>query len=136
MQSNANSLGLKAPDVVTLTRMVKAGFSYEALRRFQLKSRLSLATVGKVIQIPPRTLARRKSTGKLTRQESERLLRVARLYDKAAELCDGDAAAATAWLSAPSRALGGHSPLEMAETEIGAREVEDLIGRLEHGVFS
>ena len=40
------------------------------------------------------------------------------------------------WLSSPQRALGGSTPLSLARTEVGAGLVEDLIGRLEHGVFS
>jgi putative toxin-antitoxin system antitoxin component (TIGR02293 family) len=40
------------------------------------------------------------------------------------------------WLKSPQKALGGKTPLEYSDTEPGAREVEDLLGRLEHGVFS
>jgi uncharacterized protein (DUF2384 family) len=40
------------------------------------------------------------------------------------------------WLRSPNRALGGESPLALSKTEVGAREVENLIGRLEHGVFT
>jgi putative toxin-antitoxin system antitoxin component (TIGR02293 family) len=56
-------------------------------------------------------------------------------FDKAVGLFEGDVAAARAWLETPSKALGSETPLAAVETEIGAREVEDLIGRLEHGVF-
>jgi putative toxin-antitoxin system antitoxin component (TIGR02293 family) len=47
-----------------------------------------------------------------------------------------DAEAAQQWLKTPARALGFESPLHFAETEAGAREVENLLGRIEHGVFS
>jgi putative toxin-antitoxin system antitoxin component (TIGR02293 family) len=40
------------------------------------------------------------------------------------------------WLSSPQVGLGGAVPLEYAETELGAREVEHLLGRIEHGVYS
>ena len=40
------------------------------------------------------------------------------------------------WLNSPQVGLGGATPLEYAETEVGAREVEDLLGRIEHGVYS
>ena len=59
-----------------------------------------------------------------------------RVFGKALELFEGDARAAERWLSSPRRALGGATPLELARTEDGAGEVEALIGRLEHGVFS
>ena len=62
--------------------------------------------------------------------------RYERFFDEALELFEGDAQAAERWLSSPKAALGGAVPSELAETGVGAREVEALIGRLEHGVFS
>jgi putative toxin-antitoxin system antitoxin component (TIGR02293 family) len=81
------------------------------------------------------TLVRRRKAGKLDRQESDRLLRYARLYGLA-EAVLGDSAAARDWLESPARALGYATPLSFAETEAGAREVEALLGRIEYGVFS
>jgi putative toxin-antitoxin system antitoxin component (TIGR02293 family) len=51
-------------------------------------------------------------------------------------LFEGDANAARQWLTAPQPALGGSTPGDYAATELGAREVENLIGRLEHGIPS
>ena len=62
--------------------------------------------------------------------------RAERVFGKAQKLFEGDARAAERWLSSPKAGLGGAVPSELAETEAGAREVEALIGRLEHGVFS
>ena len=64
------------------------------------------------------------------------LLRASRVFGRALELFEGDDAAARRWLSSPQRALGGSKPLSLAGTEVGTGLVEDLIGRLEHGVFS
>jgi putative toxin-antitoxin system antitoxin component (TIGR02293 family) len=69
-------------------------------------------------------------------QESERLLRISGVFERAVELFEGDIAAAVTWLTTPQKSLGRHSPLIYARTEVGAREVENLIGRLEHGVFT
>lgn len=65
----------------------------------------------------------------------DRLYRSARLFSIATEVFE-DNAAATEWLKSPQRALGNAVPLEMATTDIGAREVETLLGRIEHGVYS
>ena len=65
----------------------------------------------------------------------ERLFRIARLYDKAVELFE-DPQMARKWLKEPSWALGDVIPLQYADTELGAQEVEDLLGRIEHGVFT
>ena len=67
--------------------------------------------------------------------ESDRLLRASRVFGRALELFEGDPEAARRWLGLPQPALGGATPLAFARTEAGAREVEDLVGRLEHGVF-
>jgi putative toxin-antitoxin system antitoxin component (TIGR02293 family) len=64
------------------------------------------------------------------------LVRFARLFHLATALYDGDEDAARAWLRKPARALDGETPLDHAGTEAGAREVESLIGRLEHGVYT
>jgi len=87
-------------------------------------------------QIKIRTLSRRKARGRLEPDESDRLLRVARVFGKALELFEGDDEAARRWFSKPHKVLGGMSPAEMSKTDIGGLEVERLIGRLEHGVFS
>jgi putative toxin-antitoxin system antitoxin component (TIGR02293 family) len=97
---------------------------------------LSREALADLVQIKPRTLDRRKEGGRLRPEESDRLLRAARVFGGTIALFEGDADAARTWLSSPQRALGGAVPLEMARTEVGAREVESLVGRLEHGVFS
>lgn len=58
------------------------------------------------------------------------------VFDRAVELFQGDEAAASQWLQSPAPALGNVAPLVMAETEDGAREVENLIGRISHGVVT
>ena len=67
---------------------------------------------------------------------SKRLLRLSSLFEKCVDLYEGDVAAAVNWLTSPKKALNRQTPLLYARTELGAREVEDLIGRLDHGIFS
>ena len=62
-------------------------------------------------------------------------MRISNLYDRAIEVL-GDQERAEAWLKKPNKALGMKTPLQYADTELGAREVENLLGRLEYGVFS
>jgi putative toxin-antitoxin system antitoxin component (TIGR02293 family) len=131
-----NILGVATKDIQQMIDRLQAGFSFNTLERFQKASGLPLATIAELLQIPPRTFARRKSSGRLDPQESERLLRIATLFEKAITLFEGDVAGARAWFSRPNRALGNDSPLSFARSELGAREVEDLIHRLEYGIFS
>ncbi len=87
------------------------------------------------MNISPRTFSRRETGGKLQTDESDRLFRTGRLFDMAIELFE-DQALAQKWFTTPKKALGEKSPLAYADTEPGAKEVENLIGRLEHGVYS
>lgn len=134
--SDAELLGIKAHDLSSLLGEVNAGFDFRSFTRLQKAMDLPKYELAELVQIKPRTLTRRQVEGKLHPNESERLLRAARLFQKAIELFEGDAAAARTWLTTPNRALKDKRPLDLARTELGAREVENLIGRLEHGVFT
>ena len=130
------SLGLRETRVNALIEEVRAGLSFKALESFSLESGIAVTEIASLIELPERTLARRKVVGRLTSGESERLLRLSNVFEKAVRLFEGNVAAAVVWLKRPDRALGDNSPWTYLQTEIGAREVEDLIGQLEHGVFA
>jgi putative toxin-antitoxin system antitoxin component (TIGR02293 family) len=102
-----------------------------------LKELLGVSTerLTDVVGISPSTLSRRRKRGRFDKDESERILRVARIALRAAEVL-GSPENARKWLTEPARALGGEKPLAFADTEPGAREVERLLIRLEHGVYS
>ena len=129
-------LGLKTYDTRGLHEKVRQGLSFATLERLGRTLDLSPVTVADLLHIPARTFQRRKKHGRLRPDESDRLLRLSRLLGKTLQLFEGDVAAARAWLDAPSTALGGARPIELALTEPGTSEVETLIGRLEHGVFA
>jgi putative toxin-antitoxin system antitoxin component (TIGR02293 family) len=130
------SLGLRARDSGELIRRIERGLSFKALQSLEARSGLPLAVIAEVIGIPERTLARRKTAGTLAPEESERLVRLATIFEKAVQLFEGRVLEAVRWLMTPAKALDHHAPLSYARTELGGREVENLIGRLEHGVFS
>ncbi len=132
----AASLGLTRNRTQELVRQIEQGLPYRALESLCEVSGLTADEIGSVIAIPQRTLARRRVSGTLTTDESERLLRISGVFEKAVELFEGDVTSAVSWLGSPRQALGEHTPFEYSRTELGAREVEKLIGRLEHGVFS
>ena len=121
---------------MSVVEQLEAGLPFAALGRFQKASGLPLGTLAALLRIPPRTLVRRRAAGRLAPEESERLLRVATVFEQAVALFEGDVAVARGWLTRPKKAFAGETPMHLARTEIGAREVERLIGRLEHGVFS
>jgi putative toxin-antitoxin system antitoxin component (TIGR02293 family) len=134
--TRGSSIGLKDGTTLKVIEALKAGFPYESIDTFHKNTDLPVQVIAEAVQIPARTLIRRKSKGKLQPEESERLLRISTVFEKAVELFDGDRTAAMRWLRAPQLALGNATPLDFARTEVGAREVEDVIGRLEHGVYT
>jgi putative toxin-antitoxin system antitoxin component (TIGR02293 family) len=133
---HGGSLGVTAASSTELIRQVERGFSFKTLQALESRSGIVVARIASIIGIPERTLARRKASGRLSPDESERLLRISAVFEDAVDLFEGDVAAAVNWLTAPRRALGNQPPLNYSRTELGAREVENLIGRLEHGVFA
>jgi putative toxin-antitoxin system antitoxin component (TIGR02293 family) len=87
-----------------------------------------------VLHIPLRTLTRRKG-GRLDPQESERVMRLVRLRAKAEDVL-GTREKATLWLESRNRALGGAPPLSLLDTDIGTQAAEDVLTRIEYGVYS
>ena len=87
-----------------------------------------------VVGIARQTLVRRKSQGVLRRDEGDRAAMVVKVFNMVLSYFDGNREHALEWLKHPSPALAGETPLQHADTAIGAEEVIDLIGRLEHGI--
>ena len=119
-----------------LIRQIETGLPYGLLEKLAAESGLTGSAIASAVGIAPRTLARRKTAGRLAPDESERVVRFSRVFEMALDLFESDRAGATRWLTTPHRAMGGDAPMSYLRTETGAREVENLIGRLEHGVFS
>jgi putative toxin-antitoxin system antitoxin component (TIGR02293 family) len=129
-------LGMNAFEPRDLLRALNKGLPYRAFDRFCKNTGLPFDVVTALVDIPRRTMTRRKAEGRFLPSESDRLLRASRLFAQALELFEGDRDAALAWLMAEQPALGRATPLDLARTEVGSREIERLMTRLEHGVFS
>lgn len=129
-------LGLKVIDSLSLSRQVESGLKFNAFERLSKATGLSMDKLRPALRITPRTMSRRRIEKRLSPQESDRLISISRLLALAFELFEGNEVMAVKWFTSPKRLFGGLTPLEMSATEVGSREVENLIGRLEHGVFS
>jgi len=127
-------LGFRSFDTAALLKRLEEGLSYAAFERLKRRLKVSSLELADAALITHRTLARRKKTGRMQPDESDRLVRLARVFSRAIELYEGDLEGARRWMMRPNRALGGPSPFEMARTEVGAAEVERLINQIEHGV--
>ena len=87
------------------------------------------------LDLSPRSLQRRRHEGRLPSHESDRLYRLARIIALSKHYL-GSEELAKRWLKRPNRALGGSRPLELLDTEPGARMVENVLGRIAYGVYS
>ncbi len=118
-----------------LIPMVREGLPYAALEAIGAYLELSIESTAKSLGLSSRTLVRRKETGQLDALESERVLRLAEVAARTVEVF-GNEENARHWLAEGNRALGGAKPLDMLDTDVGADAVRDVLGRIEHGVFS
>ena len=119
-------------DTAWMVQKIREGLPVQSFAILLAAIRIPAERLAGLIQIPTRTLARRKV---FKTDESERILRLGRLYQLALDLF-GDPEEARGWLLRPLKGLGNVAPLDFADTEPGAREIENLLGRLAHGVFS
>ena len=126
---------LREPESPFLVGRVREGLPMGEFGAMRELIGLNEERLGALLGMSRATLHRRKKTGHLDRAESDRLVRFARLFSRAAAALGG-AAGARSWLVAPAVAFHGECPLDFADTEIGAREVEALLGRLQYGIFS
>jgi len=121
-------------DTTKAISQIKSGLPVKVFFALKDEINISAEELARVVWIAPRTLLRRKQEGRLQKEESERVVRLQRLFEKALDVFE-DRAAAQSWFKSPQLALGGKTPLDYADTELGAREVENLLSRIEHGVF-
>lgn len=124
-----------ASGLTELGERVRRGLPYAALEAVMARLGLSREQLAQALHLPERTLARRKKERRLHPDESDRLFRLARIAAQAADVL-GSTEKAARWLQRPNRALGGRVPLALLDTDAGTREVEEVLGRIEHGVVS
>jgi putative toxin-antitoxin system antitoxin component (TIGR02293 family) len=114
---------------------IEQGLSAEVLRKLEACVPGVISVVPELLGISARTLARRRSQGRLTPVESDRLFRLVALYAQAADVL-GSVEAADEWMHSPAIALGDKPPLAYAMNEAGAKRVEQLLIRIDDGVYS
>ncbi len=121
-------------DPIEMALVVRRGLPWAAFEALVTALAVSQAELAATLHIRSRTLSRRKDSGRLEAMESDRLFRLARVFAHAVEVFAGSERARD-WLESENRALGGQRPLALLDTDAGAREVDDVLGRIEHGIF-
>jgi len=118
-----------------LIQRIQKGLRFSELKTLQDTLDLPFEKLAAKLCISRSTLQRRKAAGRLSADESDKVIRFSRLLTHATSVF-GDHERARTWLKHPQVGLGGAIPLDYASTEAGAREVENLLGRIEYSVYT
>ena len=113
------SLGLADGEADAIHDRLMQGLPYRSVESLLAASGLRQHELLAAAQLPASTLSRRKAAAQLDPAESERLFRVAQVFERTLQLFEGDAAGARRWLTEPVRGLGQRRPLELARTQVG-----------------
>ena len=118
-----------------LLPLIRKGLPASSLEQMAVALGLTKSLLAEKLRIAKRTLARKESAHlALSADESEKVMRVARIRNLARSLFNSDEGISQ-WLMKPDAALGNRAPLDFLDTELGAREVEDLIQSIAYGQF-
>jgi putative toxin-antitoxin system antitoxin component (TIGR02293 family) len=119
-----------------LAQLVRSGLPASTVALLAATLAVERAQMAERLNIPSRTLSRRlKLKSRLTHDESDRTLRMARVVALAQEVLGSDEKASH-WMSNPNRALGGRRPFDQLDTEPGVRSVEEVLYGIAYGMYS
>jgi putative toxin-antitoxin system antitoxin component (TIGR02293 family) len=128
-------LGRSLRTETDLQDAIREGFPQAVVEGVMHSTGLTLKELANSLDLSSRSLQRRRREGRLARYESDRLYRLARIVALAKHYLGNDETARR-WLRRPNRALGGSAPLQLIDTELGARAVENVLGRIAYGGVS
>jgi len=136
VEKNAETLAeLEALPQPRLIEAILRGLPATLARELAQKMEVTLEDMSGLLRLNPRTFQRRMDDGILSLSESERLWELSRLFSRAVEVLE-TAPGAIHWFKNPIQALRWATPLAYARTSVGLRELENILGRIEHGVYS
>ena len=120
-------------DRIALIAQIREGLSYKSVAQAAKSVGVAVKDLADFGVIPARTLAHSKKVGKFTQSQSDRVARFFRIWAQA-EATFGTTDKARLWLERPTRPLGNKQPLALLDTEEGARLVEHILNRVDHGL--
>jgi putative toxin-antitoxin system antitoxin component (TIGR02293 family) len=122
-------------DSLQAERQILAGIEWSEAEHLASWLDVPMKRLAQILQIPPATMQRRKESGRFSVEESERVVRIARLWFLANQTVGGPAGARS-WLTRGQFGLGGRMPLDVARLEVGARSIETLLHRIRYNVLT
>ena len=115
--------------------VIRKGISSAALEALAKSVEITQTELANALGIPDRTLARRKKEGAMSSDETAKLIRLARVVERAEQVF-GDLETGLDWLKTPNASMARARPISLLDTDIGTESVMDTLGRIEHGVFA
>jgi len=122
---------VRSPD--DLAERVRNGLPFAALLAVMEQYGISRDVLCNVLHLSARNFLRRKEQKRLSPDESDRLYRLARVIAHANRVFD-DPEESADWIHAPNTSLGKQQPLALLDTDIGVQQVDQVLGRIEHGI--
>lgn len=119
-------------DYYTISRK---GIKKRALVNLALNLGMSLRAIAALLNVTERTLQRKADSDLLDGTTSEQVLQIAEVFSRGGEIF-GSQGDFREWIGTENKALGGKKPMELLSSRFGAQMVLDVLGRIEHGVFS
>lgn len=120
----------------TIIEQARLGVSTQQVDQLARLLNFSLKELATILQIAERTFHRMRSEGQLDQHASERLLLLENLAAHGLQVFDGQAEALANWLRHPLRELKGQPPLPLLTTISGFGLVDDVLTRIEYGVYT
>jgi putative toxin-antitoxin system antitoxin component (TIGR02293 family) len=131
-------LGLKSAihSEVDLIERLEKGLAVASVQSLRRRVGLTDAETFHLIA-PRRTLSRREASGQLlSREEADKVVRIARVTARAQQVFSGKPEYAADWLRSAKSALGDRTPMQALSTESGALAIEELLVGIEYGLFA
>lgn len=123
----------RSADRLALIESIRGGLSLKTVAEAAETLGMTIKDLAVFGVIPARTLSHSKKSGRFTHAQSDRVARFFRVWQKAKDTFGG-LEKARGWMNRPTRPLGGKAPVALLDTEEGARFVEDLLFRIDHGL--
>jgi putative toxin-antitoxin system antitoxin component (TIGR02293 family) len=119
-----------------VAKHIERGLSPNAIEKVKTAYGLNDTEISSLLGVSTKTISRTRTAHakRLSLVVGDRLFRLAKMFAFATQVLE-DRDAAREWLRSPQFGLNNAIPLDLMNTEVGAKEVEDLLGRIEYGVL-
>jgi putative toxin-antitoxin system antitoxin component (TIGR02293 family) len=128
-------LNIKLRTSMDLIDLTHKGVTKSALNYFIKYMDISQKQIARLLNITPRTIQKLKPKDLFKPGVSEQILKLAEVFAKGIDVF-GDKSTFKSWLEQPNVALGRKVPIDLLDTRYGSDMVLDILGRIEHGIYS